>query len=76
MEIFSLSNFYVLVNNHILLYLRSSIDLGSVLVMITRERSFLEYLRIGEDARAAVMELERERVVGDKKREEKRGHIR
>lgn len=63
-------------NNHILLYLRSSIDLGSVLVMITRERSFLEYLRIGEDARAAVMELERERVVGDKKREEKRGHIR
>lgn len=63
-------------NNHILLYLHSSIDLGSVLVMITRERSFLEYLRIGEDARAAVMELERERVVGDKNREEKGGHIR
>ena len=51
-------------NHHILLYLHSSVELRSVLVMITRERSFFAYLRIGEDARAAVTELERERVVG------------
>ena len=50
---------FVLMNNHILLCLCSSVDLSRVLEMITGERRLLACLRINEDACAALMKLER-----------------
>ena len=61
---------FVLMNNHILLCLCSSVDLSRVLEMITGERRLLACLRINEDACAALMKLEGN--LGDKDRKEDR----
>lgn len=53
---------YVLMNNHILLCPCSSIDLSSVLVMMTGERRLLASLRLNEDPHAALMKLERGKI--------------